>query len=304
MLAPKDYFKPIHQSDKNDEYIAIESKTFAQDVWARFCKNKRALFGLICLVIILLIAVIGPFLSPYPYDGMDTSIMNLGSSMKHWFGTDKFGRDIFTRVLYGARISLLIGFTTAAINLVIGVVYGGIAGYSGGKRDMWMMRIVDVIYAIPAMLYIIMIMLIFGSNIGSILLGVCVSGWIDMARLVRAQVLTLKNQEFSLAAFVIGASKKRILFRHLLINALGPIIVSVTFMIPQAIFMEAFLSFIGIGISAPMASLGTLAQDAKTYIAVYPTQMLYPIATICITIFSLNFIGEGLGKALNPKEKR
>ena len=304
MLELKDYFKPIDQSEKNDEFIAIESKTFRQDVWERFRRNKRALFGMLCLIVIILFAVVGPFLSPYPYDGMDTTIQNMGCSTQHWFGTDKFGRDIFTRVLYGARISLLIGFATTGMNLVIGVIYGGIAGYTGGKTDMWMMRIVDIIYAIPPMLYIILIMLIFGSNITSILLGICISGWIDMSRLVRSQVLALKNQEFSLAAFVIGASKRRILFKHLLINALGPIIVSVTFMIPQAIFMEAFLSFIGIGISAPLASLGTLAQDARTYIEIYPTQMLFPIAVICITIFSLNFIGEGLGQALDPKGKR
>lgn len=304
MLAKENYFMKLTAEEKNNEYIAMENRSFAQDVWFRFRNNKRAFWGLLCLAIILLVAIVGPFLSPYPYDGMDTSVSNQGCSLTHIFGTDKLGRDIFTRVLYGTRISLLIGFTTAAVNLVIGVIYGGIAGYAGGKTDMWMMRVVDIIYSIPAMIYMILVMLILGSNIGSMLLGICIAGWIDMARLVRSQVLSLKQQEFALAAFVLGASKKRILFKHILVNALGPIIVSVTFMIPQAIFMEAFLSFIGIGISAPMASLGTLAQDAKTFISVYPTQMLFPIAVICITIFSLNFIGEGLGKALDPKSKR
>ena len=243
-------------------------------------------------------------LSPYPYDGMDAMSRNQSSTAAHWFGTDQMGRDIFTRVLYGTRVSLLVGFASTALNLVIGVLYGSIAGYVGGRVDMVMMRIVDVIYAVPAMIYMILLMLIFGSNIYSVMLGICVNGWINMARIVRSQVMSLKEQEFSVAAFVIGASRRRILFRHLLLNSLGPIIVTVTLMIPQAIFTEAFLSFIGIGISAPMASLGTLAQDAKMLMNVYPMQMVWPVLVICIVIFSLNFIGEGLETALNPRGKR
>lgn len=304
MLNKEDYFKPIDSSEKNDEFIAMESKSFARDVWERFCTNKRALTGLIILAVVILAAIVGPMLSPYSYDGMDTAIRNQGSSAAHILGTDQFGRDIFTRILYGARISLMIGFLTTLINLAIGVVYGGIAGYIGGRLDMWMMRVVDVIYAIPSLLYIILLMLLLGANVGSIMLGICISGWIGLARIVRTQVISLKEQEFSLAAYVLGASRSRILFKHLLINSLGPIIVSVTLMIPQAIFMEAFLSFIGIGISAPKASLGTLAQDAKMYLEVYPSQMLYPVIVICIIIFALNFIGEGLSDALNPKGRR
>jgi oligopeptide transport system permease protein len=167
-----------------------------------------------------------------------------------------------------------------------------------------MMRIVDVIYAVPAMIYMILLMLIFGSNVYSVMLGICVNGWVNMARIVRSQVMTLKEQEFAVAAFVIGADRKRILFRHLLLNCLGPVIVTVTLMIPQAIFNEAFLSFIGIGISAPMASLGTLAQDARMLMNVYPMQMVWPVLVICIVIFSLNFIGEGLETAMNPRGRR
>ena len=228
-------------------------------------------------------------------------ISNQGASLAHWFGTDQMGRDEFTRVLYGARISLMIGFVATAVNVVIGIIYGGIAGYIGGKVDMVMMRIVDVIYSVPAMIYIILIMLILGSNVYSVMIGICVNGWVNMARIVRSEVITLKEREFAVAAFVMGASKKRILFRHLVVNAMGPIIVTATLMVPQAIFNEAFLSFIGIGISAPAASLGTLAQDAKMLLAKYPMQMVYPVAVICVVIFALNFIGDGLEEALNPK---
>lgn len=304
MLEPSEYFEPIEAKEQNNEFIAIESKSFFRDVCGRFVKNKRAMIALILFTVIALFAVFGPMFSPYSYDGMDSAIMNLKPSGSHWFGTDRFGRDLFTRVLYGARISLLVGIVTAVINTIVGVLYGGIAGYVGGRLDMWLMRLTDILYSIPELLYIILIMLIFGSNVYSIIIGICVAGWISMARLVRAQIITLKEQEFSLAAYVLGASGSRILFRHLIINALGTITVQVTLMIPQAIFMEAFLSFVGVGISAPMASLGTLAQDARTYLEIFPYQMLFPVAAICVTIFSLNFIGEGLNAALNPKGKR
>lgn len=304
MLRPEEYFEPLSPEDRDTEFIAMESKSFARNVWETFSRNRLALIGLILLVVVVLVSVFGPMLSPYPYDGMDAMSRNQGSSAAHWFGTDQMGRDIFTRVLYGTRVSLLVGFASTALNLIIGVLYGSIAGYIGGKTDMIMMRIVDVIYAVPAMIYMILLMLIFGSNIYSVMLGICVNGWINMARIVRSQVMTLKEQEFAVAAFVIGADRKRILFRHLLLNSLGPMIVTVTLMIPQAIFTEAFLSFIGIGISAPMASLGTLAQDAKMLMNVFPMQMVWPVLVICIVIFSLNFIGEGLEAALNPRGKR
>ena len=304
MLRPEEYFDPLPQEDRDAQFIAIQSKSFARNVWESFSRNRLALVGLILLALLVCAAIFGPMLSPYPYDGMDAMSRNQSSSAAHWFGTDQMGRDVFTRVLYGARVSLLVGFASTALNLLIGVLYGSIAGYVGGRVDMVMMRIVDVIYAVPAMIYMILLMLIFGSNIYSVMLGICVNGWINMARIVRSQVMSLKEQEFSVAAFVIGASRKRILFRHLLLNSLGPIIVTVTLMIPQAIFTEAFLSFIGIGISAPMASLGTLAQDAKMLMNVYPMQMVWPVLVICIVIFSLNFIGEGLETALNPRGKR
>ncbi len=299
----KSLFEKLDDSEKNSDFIAVESKTYFQDAWKRFKQNKLALGGLVVITIIILFAIFGPIVSSYSYDGVDAAMRNSLPSLKHWMGTDKFGRDIFIRILYGARISLSIGFAAAGISLVIGIVYGGISGYVGGKLDMFMMRIIDILYSIPSMLYVILIMLVFGSNMQSILLGICVSSWIGMARLVRGQVMTLKNQEFALASYVIGASRTRILFKHLIINSMGPIIVSLTLMIPSAIFTESFLSFVGIGISAPMASWGTLASDAKSLIETNPLQVIWPVAAICITMLSLNFIGDGLGDALDPKKK-
>ncbi|MBQ5760935.1 MAG: ABC transporter permease [Clostridia bacterium] len=298
-----DLFEPLSDDEKNREFIAADSKTYFQDAWARFKKNKMALIGLGFLAVMVVLAILVPMLSPFEYDGMDLTALNEMPSMTHPMGTDKFGRDIFVRVMYGARISLAIGFSSAFICLVIGVIYGGIAGYVGGRTEMIMMRIVDILYSLPSLLIVILIMLVFGSNIMSILIGICVTAWIGMARLVRTQVLTLKEQEFALAAYVLGASRSRILFKHLVINCMGPIIVNVTMLVPSAIFTEAFLSFIGIGISAPAASWGTLANEARTLIESNPIQIIWPVLSICLTMLSLNFIGDGVSDAFDPKKK-
>ncbi|MCM1090523.1 MAG: ABC transporter permease [Butyrivibrio sp.] len=298
-----DWFSPLSDEDKNSEFIALESKTFVREAMERFLKNKMAVVGFLLLLLFAVFAIFGPFFSPYEYDAQDTSNAYAASSVEHILGTDKFGRDVFVRLCYGARISLSIGFGAAIINSVIGVVIGGLCGYLGGKFDSVVMRIVDIIYAMPSMLYVILIMMLNGANVQSILIGVCIPGWIGMARQVRGQVIGLKEQEFALAALVLGASDKRILFKHLIINAIGPIIVQMTLLVPSAIFTEAFLSFIGIGISAPMASWGSMAQDARQVITLHPVQMLLPTLCICLTIFSLNFFGEGIGDAFNPKKK-
>ena len=303
MLQKSEFFKPIDKSEQDSEFIAMEPRSFWHDVWDRFRSNRRALIGLIVLLLIVLLAVIGPFFSPYPYDGMGTEV-NCGPSATHWFGTDALGRDLFTRVLYGIRISLFVGFVSTLINCAIGVLYGGVAGYVGGRADAVMMRFVDVLYAVPSLLYIILLMMMFGANVGSIMLGMCISGWVGIARLMRTQVISLKGREYVLAAYTEGAGPARILFKHMFSNAMSPILVQATLAIPQAIFQEAFLSFIGMGISAPQASLGTLAQDARMYMAIYPHQMICPIAMICIIIFALNFISEGLSEALDPTNSR
>ena len=203
--------------------------------------------------------------------------------------------------MYGGRISLAVAFAAAAINLCIGIVYGGVAGYFGGKVDLVMMRFIDIIYSVPDLLYIILILMVFGNTVKSMLIAICMTSWVQMARQVRTQVLSLKEMEFSLAATVIGASKKRILFKHLVVNALGPIIVCLTLMIPSAIFTEAFLSFVGIGITPPQSSWGLLANDCRSLIFTYPIQIIWPVTAICLTILSLNFIGDGVGEALSQK---
>jgi len=301
MKFTADMFKKLDDSEKNSEFIAIESKTFVQDAWGRFKENKLAMMGLIVITIVILLAIFVPMLSSYTYYGQNVDLRNANPSLAHWFGTDKHGRDIFVRIMYGGRISLIIGFASAAINLVIGIIYGGISGFFGGQVDNIMMRIVDIIYSLPSMLYVIMILIVFGSGPQSMLIAISVTSWVQMARQVRTQVMSLKEMEFSLAATMIGASKTRILFRHLIINALGPIIVCLTMMVPSAIFTEAFLSFVGIGINPPLASWGALANEARGVIFTYPIQIIWPVVAICISILSLNFIGDGIGEALEPK---
>ena len=303
-MQKEQLFRKLSKEEKNDEFIAIESKTFFQSVKAEFTKNKRAVFGLIILVIVVLMAILGPVFSPFSYEDQNIALRNAAPTAQHLFGTDKMGRDIYVRILYGARISLGVGIVAAIVNLILGTLYGGIAGYVGGKVDMVMMRVVDIIYSVPSMLYIVLIMLWLGAGVSSIILGISITCWIGTARIVRSQVKSLREQEFTMAAFVLGASPKRILIKHLLVNAMGPIIVNITLMVPQAIFTEAWLSFIGVGISAPKASWGTLCDAASELIMVYPMQTIYPLVAICLTIISFNFVGEGLERALDPKRKR
>ena len=303
-MQKEQLFRKLSKEEKNDEFIAIESKTFFQSVKAEFTKNKRAVFGLIVLVIVVLMAILGPVFSPFSYEEQKIALRNAAPTAQHLFGTDKMGRDIFVRILYGARISLGVGIVAAIVNLILGTLYGGIAGYVGGRTDMVMMRFVDIIYSVPSMLYIVLIMLWLGAGVSSIILGISITCWIGTARIVRSQVKSLREQEFTMAAFVLGASPKRILVKHLLVNAMGPIIVNITLMVPQAIFTEAWLSFIGVGISAPKASWGTLCDAASELIMVYPMQTIYPLVAICLTIISFNFVGEGLERALDPKRKR
>lgn len=295
---------PLDSSEKDTGFIAIEASTFLQDAWRRFKKNRLALISAVFLLLFSLVIIIGHAVSPYTYDGIDLYSVNKAPSQEHWFGTDSLGRDLFIRVLYGGRISLTVGVVSAFINLVIGSLYGGISGYLGGRADQIMMRIVDILYSIPTLLYVLLITMVWGSSIGTVIIAIALSSWAGMARTVRAQVLSLKEQEFVLAERTLGASRSRVLIHHLLINAIGPIIVTTTLNVPSAIFTEAFLSFVGCGIAIPKASWGTLSNEALRTVMNYPYQMVFPVLAIALTMFSLNFIGDGFNDAFDPRREK
>ena len=303
-MYDKALFEPLTLEERIDAEVVSSSRSYWRDVWLRLRRDKLATFGLAVIVMILMLAIFGPILSPYEYDAQDFMISNEAPNFSHWFGTDMFGRDLFVRVLYGARISLAVGFLASFISLFIGVIYGGISGFAGGRLDEVLMRIVDVIYSVPMMIYVILLMVVVGPGLKSIFITLGISYWAPMARIVRAEVMRLKNEEFILAARVLGASSRRILLRHLIPNAMGPVLVTLTFSIPGAIFTEAFLSFVGLGVSAPMASWGVLCNDAVGTLAVYPYQLFFPAGAISITILAFNFLGDGLRDALDPRMRK
>lgn len=371
-----------------------ESLTYWKDVWRRFRKNKLALVGLCLIVLILLLALVGPVLSSHSYSDQNLALGNIppilrvtdlgqgskiyvqeslyqiirvtdkgevlgpaallkndtigrrkvfevdgnevtldysmareaGSAQKYelylngskvtggsktvlnrsnLLGTDKLGRDVLARTLYGGRISLLVGIVSALITMLVGVAYGGVSGYEGGTVDNVMMRIVDLLNSIPLMLIVILLMVVTNrSDVGIVILTISLVYWLPMARQVRGQVMSLKEQEFVLAAKALGAPKSRIIFRHLIPNAMGPIVVSMMMSIPQAIFTESFLSFVGLGVAAPAASWGTLANDALGGIRSYPYLLIVPSVAIALTMFAFNFVGDGLRDALDPRQRQ
>ena len=260
--------------------------------WKTYMGGSRmAAAGCIVLAVWILLAVMVPLVSPWSYSAQDAQIRNQGVSLLHWFGTDRFGRDLFTRVWYGAGISLTVGIASALINGAVGVFYGAVSGFAGRRTDLILMRIADIISAIPSMLYVILLTLVMGAGIGSMILGLCVAGWIGMARMVRGEILKLKEMEYAYAARMEGIRPMRILVRHLLPNAAGTIIVNLIFLVPQAIFTEAFLSFLGVGIEAPAASLGTIIQEARSQMMLYPHQMVFPLLVLCVMLLALNMAG-------------
>lgn len=274
------------------------------DVWLKFKHNKAALTGLYALIFLCLLAIFGPLLSPYTYYETHLELKNSPPSAAFWFGTDALGRDLFTRTWVSARVSLFVGMTASLIDLVIGVLYGAVAGYFRGKVEEIMMRLADILYALPYVLVVILIMMIVGSGLFSIILALTLTGWIGMARIVRGQMLQLQALDFVKAAHALGASPLRILFRHLIPNCMGPIIVTLTFTIPTAIFTEAFLSFLGLGVQAPIASWGTMAHDGLTSLRYYPWNLFFPATFISLTMLSFHLIGNGLNDALSPRKQR
>ncbi len=297
-------FAPASGERMDAQAIVRPSLNYWQDVWRRLKMSRMAMIGLWVIVFIIVAALVGPLLSPYSFSDQDLNHCNEPPSLAHWFGTDVLGRDLLVRVLHGARISLLIGFIGAFTNLVIGVLYGGIAGFFGRHADSVLMRIVDVLYGIPLMLVVILLMVVLGPGLLSIIVAFGVNYWLDIARIVRGQILSIKEEEYAMAATLLGASRWRILLRHLLPNAMGPIIVATALLIPVAIFLEAFLSFIGLGVQAPMASWGSLANDGYQAIRSYPWQLFFPAGAMSITLLAFNFLGDGLRDALDPRLRR
>lgn len=390
-----DLWTPIVVEDREKDRIVRKSLTYWQDAWRRLKKNLLSMVGLGAIILLTLIALVGPVLSPYSYSDQDLNMSNMpprltlhkledgtyvhvhkeyrlyevsedGKLLRriphtqedminktrefdfngnevvidyklaainkdnptapkftltingvandqpdktvwnktYWFGTDTLGRDIFVRNLYGARISLLIALVATIVQFFIGVIYGGVSGYLGGRVDNFMMRVVDIVDTIPLMLYVILLMVVLGAGLLTIIIALGSVYWVRMARLVRGQVLSIKENEFILAARTLGASPSRIMVRHLIPNAMGAIIVSLAMMIPSAIFTESFLSFIGLGVSAPQASWGTLASDAMGGLRTYAYQLFVPSFFISITVLSFNFLGDGLRDALDPRLRK
>ena len=271
------------------------------DAVSRLIKNKAAMVGAIILFVLILCAIFAPYIAPYSYSFQNLDLGATPPSSEHLLGTDILGRDLLSRILYGARISLMVGFVATGVALVIGVSWGIVAGYFGGKIDSIMMRIVDVLYGLPFIIFIILLMVIFGRNLWLLFGAIGAVEWLTMARIVRGQVMSLKNQEFVLAAKAMGVSNLTMFRRHLLPNILGPIAVYATLTIPQVMLLESFLSFLGLGIQPPMSSWGTLIKDGVESMEEFSWLLIYPGITFTITLFALNFFGDGLRDALDPK---
>jgi oligopeptide transport system permease protein len=330
----KDMFEPAHIDPSKSEKIAKPSLTFWQDSWLRLRKNKGAVISLVAVIILIILAFVGPYITPYQYDTQTTKNNNLPPRIQvlenvhwlpfdgtltrrdgghynayevrhvkeyYWFGTDGLGRDIFARLWKGTQISLFIAFMAALVDMVIGVAYGAISGYIGGKVDSFMQRIVEIIVGIPNLIVVVLMILVLKPGIIPIIIAITLTSWTSMARVVRAQVLKFKNQEFVLASKTLGATDGAIIFKHMIPNMFGIIIINTMFSIPNAIFFEAFLSFIGLGLQEPNASLGTLVNSGYKSMIAFPYQMIIPSIMIALIMVCFNLVADGLRDALDPK---
>lgn len=285
-------------------FDAEQGSSLWHDAWLRLHKNKMALAGLIVLVLMCVVALITPWIAPYAYEAQDLALGATPPSLEHWLGTDTLGRDLLTRLLYGGRVSLAVGFIATTVALLIGVLYGTVAGYFGGRIDAAMMRLVDILYALPFMIFIILLMVIFGRNILLLFLAIGAVEWLTMARIVRGQVQSLRQQEFVEAAISLGLSEWTIIRRHLIPNTLGPVIVYTTLTIPSVMLFEAFLSFLGLGIQPPQSSWGLLISYGVETMEEYPWLLIFPGLTLSLTLFALNFLGDGLRDALDVRASK
>ena len=271
------------------------------DSYYRLKKNKMAVVSFFYLLLQAAAALFAPLLVQFSYEETDLILGAVPPDSLHWFGTDDLGRDLFTRTLYGARVSLAIGVLAAFVSVVIGIAYGAISGFVGGRTDYIMQRLLEILYAMPFMLFVIIIMVMVGRNIYVMFIALGAIQWLSMARIVRGQVISLKRMEYVDAARAIGVGNLRIIFRHMVPNVMGPVIIYTTLTIPAVILEEAFLSFLGLGVQEPMSSWGTLINDGVAAMEVYPWMLIFPCSTLILTLLALNFIGDGLRDALDPK---
>jgi len=312
-------FKVVGKNTEKMESISRPSLTYWKDAWRRMKGNRVAFFSLILIILYIILALVGPYMNEFDYTSTNVDKMNyfvtspqfkdmtLIESLKemlgtgHWFGTDEIGRDLWTRVWMGARVSLSIGFIATIINTIVGSIVGGISGYYGGRVDAIIMRVVDVLYGIPYMIVAILIMVVLGAGVTSLIIALVLVGWIGSARFVRGEVLKIKEQEFVEAAKVLGIKDKTIIAKHIIPNIMGLIITNLTMAVPRAIFAEAFLSYIGLGIAPPGCSWGVLAKAGVKLMRIHPYQLFIPAFFISTTMLALNLIGDGMRDALDPK---
>ena len=287
-----------------DISMAEHGTSLWKDAWTRLKKNHLALFGLGVLISFIVIALLTPWIAPYSYEAQNLELGATPPSAAHWLGTDIFGRDLMTLIMYGGRISLAVGFVATAVALLIGITYGAIAGYAGGKVDAAMMRLVDILYALPFMIFIVLLMVVFGRNLLLLFLAIGAVEWLTMARIMRSQIQSLRQQEFVEAAISLGLGPATIIRRHLIPNALGPIIVYTTLTIPSVMLLEAFLSFLGLGIQPPQTSWGLLISYGAETMEEFPWLLIFPGIALSLTLFSLNFLGDGLRDALDVRSSK
>jgi len=283
----------------------VKGRSLWVDAWQVLRRNRAAVVAGVLILVMAVLVIIGPWLSPWAYDHTDWANTSIGPDWesRHFFGTDALGRDLFVRTLYGGRISLLIGVVATLVSLLIGISWGATAGYLGGRVDHVMMRIVDILYAMPFMFFVILLMVFFGRHIILIFVAIGAINWLDMARIVRGQTLSLKHKEFVEAAEAQGVSTFNIIRRHIVPNLLGVVVVYVTLTIPQVILVESFLSFLGLGVQEPMTSWGALVNEGAQEMGTAPWMLVFPAVFLALTLFCFNFVGDGLRDALDPKDR-
>ena len=282
---------------------AIRGRSLWADAWRRLLRNRAAVVSAIVLALIAIACFGASWISPYPIDDIDWENISTGPSALHWFGTDENGRDLFTRILYGGQVSLMVGIVATLVSLMIGVAWGAVAGYFGGRIDSVMMRTVDILYSLPYMFFVILLVVFFGRNILLIFIALGAVQWLDMARIVRGQTLSLKRKEFIEAAHASGVSTVNVIRRHIIPNTLGPVVVYITLTVPSVILTESFISFLGLGVQEPQTSWGVLIAEGARVMETAPWSLIYPAIFLGVTLFCFNFIGDGLRDALDPKDR-